>query len=162
MVDDWLTIVLACGLAARLTRLITLDTITEPVRKRLPGLLGALAECPWCSGFWVAVAVGLSWWAWADQTWWQIGAFIGTVAWVSGALAAVGMPRQTEVAVVSPVALVNADEPVAAPSEPVFNIHANLTDDDAVERIAALVAKHVRLRESTGIAAPGKGTDGVA
>lgn len=160
--DDWLTIALACGLAARLTRLITLDTITEPIRRRLPGLLGALAECQWCSGFWVAVAVGLSWWAWADQTWWQIGALIGAVAWASGALAGVGMPRQTEVAVVSPVALVNADEPVPAPAEPVFNIHSDLSDADGAERIAALVAKHLRLRDSGGITAAGEGTDGAS
>lgn len=111
MVDDWLTIVLAVGLAVRITRLITLDSITQPIRDRLSGFLGALIECPWCSGVWVAVPVGLSWWAWADQTWWQVGALIGAIAWASGAAAGVGMPSQHEVATVSPIALINADEP---------------------------------------------------
>ena len=111
MVDDWLTIVLALGLAVRITRLITLDSITQPIRDRLTGFFGALTECPWCTGVWAAVPVGLSWWLWADQTWWQVGALIATLAWASGAAAGVGMPSQHEVATVSPIALINADEP---------------------------------------------------
>jgi len=111
-VNDWLTVLLAIGLSVRITRLITLDTITQPIRDRLTGLLGVLVECPWCSGFWVSAAVGLSWWAWADHTWWQIGALIFTLSWFAGALAGAGMPKQVEVATVSPVAILNADEPV--------------------------------------------------
>lgn len=118
MVDDWLTIVLAVGLAVRITRLITLDVITQPIRDRLTGFFGALVECPWCTGAWVAVPVGLSWWAWADQTWWQVGALIGSIAWACGAAAGVGMPSQHEVATVSPIALINADEPRSAPDVP--------------------------------------------
>lgn len=111
MVDDWLTIVLAAGLAVRIMRLITLDAITQPIRDRLTGFLAALVECPWCTGVWIAVPVGLSWWAWADQTWWQVIALIGTIAWACGAASTVAMPRQVEVATVAPIALVNADEP---------------------------------------------------
>lgn len=117
-VDDWLTIVLACGLTARLTRLITLDTITEPIRERLKGLLRVLAECPWCSGFWVALVVGLSWMAWSDQTWWQITAMVGTLAFVAGAFAGAGGPSQHEIAVMGAVPLINADEPLPAPIDP--------------------------------------------
>lgn len=106
-----MTILLAAGLCARLTRLITLDVITEPIRRRLTGLLGALVECSWCTGVWVAGAVGLSWWAWADQTWWQVCAVIGTIAWIAGAVSNAAMPSQHEIATVTPVALVNADEP---------------------------------------------------
>lgn len=113
--DDWLTIALAAGLCARLTRLITLDVITEPIRRRLPGLLGALVECSWCTGVWAGIAVGLSWVAWSDQGWWQATAVIGTIAWVAGAVSGAAMPSQHEVATVSPVALVNADEPQADP-----------------------------------------------
>lgn len=110
MVDDWLTIALAAGLAARLTRLITLDVITDPIRRRLTGFFGALVECAWCTGIWVAAPVGISWWLWADQTWWQVCAVIGTVAWIAGAVSNAAMPSQMEIATVTPVALVNADE----------------------------------------------------
>lgn len=110
-----MTILLAAGLCARLTRLVTLDVITEPIRRRLTGLLGALVECSWCTGVWVAGAVGLSWWAWADQTWWQTVAVIGTIAWTAGAVSNAAMPSQHEVATVTPVALVNADAPPASP-----------------------------------------------
>jgi hypothetical protein len=110
VVDDWLTIALAAGLAARLTRLITLDVITDPIRRRLTGFFGALVECAWCTGIWVAAPVGLSWWLWADQTWWQVCAVIGTVAWIAGAVSGAAMPSQMEIATVTPVALVNADE----------------------------------------------------
>lgn len=112
VVDDWLTIVLAAGLAVRIMRLITLDTITQPIRDRLSGFLGALIECPWCTGVWIAVPVGLSWWAWADQAWWQVTALIATIAWLCGALSNAGMPSRHEVATVSPIALLNADEPL--------------------------------------------------
>lgn len=109
-----MTIVLAAGLTARLTRLITLDTITQPIRNRLSGIIAALVECPWCTGVWAAAAVGLSWHWWADQTWWQVAALIATLAWVAGAVSGAAMPRQHEVATVAPVALINADAPSEA------------------------------------------------
>lgn len=109
-VNDWLTVVLAIGLAVRITRLVTLDTITQPIRDRLSGTLSVLAECPWCAGFWISAGVGLSWWAWSDQTWWQVCAFIATLSWLCGALAGAGMPKQVELATVSPVAILSADE----------------------------------------------------
>lgn len=135
--DDWLTIVLAAGLAARLTRLITLDTITQPIRNRLTGLVAALVECPWCTGVWTAAAVGLSWHWWSDQTWWQITALIATLAWVAGAVSGAAMPRQHEVATVAPVALVNADDPMA---------------DPALDNIAEVVAAAVERAVTTAVA----------
>lgn len=52
---------------ARLTRLVTTDTITEPVRNWLAVIRpGRLAErprvaefltCPWCISFWIAIGV---------------------------------------------------------------------------------------------------------
>lgn len=143
-VDDWLTIVLACGLTARLTRLITLDTITEPIRDRLKGLLRVLAECPWCSGFWVALAVGLSWMAWADQTWWQITALVGTLAFVAGAFAGAGGPSQHEIAVMGAVPLINADESpsenVEVKNETVFHVDGGtISEDEMVDLIAQAV-----------------------
>jgi hypothetical protein len=144
-VDDWLTIVLACGLTARLTRLITLDTITQPIRDRLKGLLQVLVECPWCSGFWVALAVGLSWMAWADQTWWQITALIGTLAFLAGALAGAGGPSQHEIAVMGAVPLINADEPMTETVETKVETVVNIPEDLNMEaHIADLIAKGMK------------------
>jgi hypothetical protein len=45
---------------ARLTRLITEDSITEPVRDRVSArheLLDELVHCRWCAGVWAAGAV---------------------------------------------------------------------------------------------------------
>lgn len=146
-VDDWLTIVLACGLTARLTRLITLDTITEPIRARLKGLLSVLAECPWCSGFWVSLAVGLSWMAWSDQTWWQITALVGTLAFVAGAFAGAGGPSQHEIAVMGAVPLINADETpsenVEVKNETVFHVDGGtISEDQMADLIAQAVNRH--------------------
>lgn len=157
--DDWLTIALALGLAARLTRLITLDTITQPIRDRLKGFLAALVECPWCSGVWVAVAVGLSWLWWADQTWWQVTALIGAIAWVAGALAGVGTPRQVEVATVSPVALVNMDEPQTDTFEHTVELSTDLSEDE-VQKIAAQVVKRLSQRRDGSVAVGGDDIDG--
>lgn len=157
-VDDWLTIVLACGLTARLTRLITLDTITEPIRDRLKGLLRVLAECPWCSGFWVALAVGLSWMAWSDQTWWQITALIGTLAFAAGAFAGAGGPSQHEVAVMGAVPLINADEPageqVEVKNETVIHFDGGTATE---EEVTDLIAKGMR---RGGIRYPAQDADG--
>lgn len=48
------------GLACyRLTRLVTTDRITEPLRDRIdPGsTAGYFVRCDWCSGMWVAAGV---------------------------------------------------------------------------------------------------------
>lgn len=135
--DAWLTIVLAVLLAARLTRLITLDTITAPIRDRLPGLLGALVQCAWCTGVWVAVPVGLSWYWWSDQPWWQVTALIGATAWVSGAVSTAAMPGQHEVVTVGPVALVNADAPIAPVEAELETCSVEPEIEAAVERAVA-------------------------
>lgn len=147
VVDDWLTIVLAVGLGVRIMRLITLDAITQPIRDRLSGFLGALIECPWCTGVWIAVPVGLSWWAWSDQTWWQVICIIATVAWACGALAGAGMPSQHEISTVSPVALINADDPVVDTIEVKdtvevkVNSELNLTDAEIEEAVARVLKR---------------------
>lgn len=49
------------GAAARLTRLITRDTITKPLRARVEARYGPdslpdeFIRCPWCVGFWVSL-----------------------------------------------------------------------------------------------------------
>lgn len=50
-------VTLLIGATVRLTRLIVADTIMEPIRRRLHGWLGYLAECPWCASVWVGGGV---------------------------------------------------------------------------------------------------------
>lgn len=161
VVDDWLTIALALAMTARITRLITFDTITQPIRDRLPGLLGALAQCPWCSGFWVAVAVGFSWHWWADQTWWQVVALIWALSWFAGAVSNAAMPGQHEVAMVGPVALLNADEPVRETVERVETtneIRIETRDEADPEEIARIVVEALQ-RAKWGPANKAGGSD---
>jgi hypothetical protein len=141
VVDDWLTIVLALGLGVRIMRLITLDAITQPIRDRLSGFFGALIECPWCTGVWIAVPVGLSWWAWSDQTWWQVIALIATIAWACGALSNAGMPSQHEVSTVSPVALINADGAATDTVEVKFDSELTITDSEVEAAVARVLKK---------------------
>jgi hypothetical protein len=69
--------------AHRLTRLIGWDTITAPLRVPLLGYddqgrrtahsrqhpkVGEFLHCPWCLGFWVCLALYLSWRWWPDGT----------------------------------------------------------------------------------------------
>lgn len=52
----WVLAVLACY---RLTRLVTTDTITEPLRELVQhrGRVGYLVGCDWCVSVWVGVPV---------------------------------------------------------------------------------------------------------
>lgn len=63
--------VLAVGCTARLTRLITVDSITEPAREwinkrakaenpRLWGKLDDLVNCPWCVSVWASFPTALA------------------------------------------------------------------------------------------------------
>lgn len=62
MPEIWI-LLLAFGATARLTRLITGDTITRPLRERIATRYGPdsmpaeFVTCPWCVGFWVALLV---------------------------------------------------------------------------------------------------------
>lgn len=47
---------------ARLTRLVTEDSITEPLRDRameIHPMLGELVHCRWCTSVWAAAAVSV-------------------------------------------------------------------------------------------------------
>src|SRR5690242_20889167 len=74
MISPWLFVVAALA-AARITRLVTRDTITQPLRLWLinrSGVDSRLAEllsCDWCSGVWVSSAVVGTTWAWGDHRW---------------------------------------------------------------------------------------------
>lgn len=58
-----LVILLTLAAVARLTRLVTSDLITEPLRDRIIRFLGTgskaayLLSCAWCASVWIAVPV---------------------------------------------------------------------------------------------------------
>jgi len=74
-----LVILLVYALAvARVTGLITLDTITEDIRdsiigwlddrpKTLGAYLATLITCPWCAGMWVSLVAAPLVWFWGDH-----------------------------------------------------------------------------------------------
>lgn len=63
-----LTVAILFGATARLTRLVTLDTITAPIRAGMIRRLGPKSmwvewiRCPWCVGLWLAFAVTAAVW----------------------------------------------------------------------------------------------------
>jgi len=70
-----MTLILAVGATARLTRLATVDTISAPVRAAVVKItrnpdhpLATLLRCPWCMGVWVGALV--AGWAYADHGRW--------------------------------------------------------------------------------------------
>ena len=88
-----LVVVLTIGFVARLTRLLTADQISYPIRQRIVVRLGPdhpvsyLVTCAWCVGLWVSIGVGIAAYWWAGERWWLIAGLIGTGAYVTGVLA---------------------------------------------------------------------------
>jgi hypothetical protein len=67
---DWLLLVLAALATYRLTRLVTADKITEPVRGWVvdrSAWAGYLVTCDWCLSIWVAPPVALCAVLWGDN-----------------------------------------------------------------------------------------------
>lgn len=110
---DLITLFLALGAAARITRLVVADTITAPLRNwALPriarsrkerdliartgeaspptgvrGALVTLLTCHWCAGMWVSAAIVPAAVVFGDHPAFQIPAAILTVAYLVGFLA---------------------------------------------------------------------------
>jgi hypothetical protein len=69
-VSTILTVLILAGATARLTRLVTEDTITGPMRAAImrrskngpDGWAYLWVSCPWCVGLWIAAAVTLAAW----------------------------------------------------------------------------------------------------
>lgn len=89
--------VLVIGATARITRAITVDVIGQPIRN-LFGRIGKtelaaeFITCPWCVGFWVAVAAVVTAWHTLDYPFTCAGtsaaaAAAFTVSYVVGQLA---------------------------------------------------------------------------
>lgn len=79
-----------------MTRLITADNITLPMRSQVArrgehDLLWRLIRCPWCIGMWVSLAaVALAWWVAPHPvipSWWMIPAEALACSYVVGWLA---------------------------------------------------------------------------
>ena len=63
----WLLAFLACY---RLTRLITADEITRPIREQAfnrSRLLGYLVSCDWCMSIWLAPFIAIPVTVWSDN-----------------------------------------------------------------------------------------------
>lgn len=96
---DWLTLLLALGATVRLIRLVVIDDAGVVVRvpatwgarlalgrERGDQFAGALLGCPFCVGFWIALAVAATWGAWGASAWWQVPALALTASYVAGHL----------------------------------------------------------------------------
>lgn len=87
------TDVLALGLTARLTRLVVDDQIGAPLRARIISWRGPesqaayLAQCPWCLGLWVAIAVAVAAWLSGGAAWFTVPALAATLSYTYGLLA---------------------------------------------------------------------------
>jgi hypothetical protein len=67
-IPSWLDLTLL-GLAAyRTWKLAGEDTITVPLRSRLAAPIQEFLGCPWCSGFWIALAWWSAWQIWPHGT----------------------------------------------------------------------------------------------
>jgi hypothetical protein len=95
----WWELLLLVGLTARLTRLVTVDTIARPAveravyevgrrRHNAGWWLGQLLDCPFCIGFWLSAGVVGSWLLWGGTVVWQAVAAVFTLSYVAGHLVA--------------------------------------------------------------------------
>lgn len=104
-----LHLVLIMLATARLTRLVTTDVLTEPVRgaatrallvrkdikteypsTRTSGFryqLAYLIMCDWCASMYAGAAVAGAWWAWGDTMWFMMATAALSASYVTGFLA---------------------------------------------------------------------------
>ena len=78
---NWYGLLLLALAAYRTWKLLAEDTITEGLRKRIgPGKRTVFLECPWCAGFWIALA----WWGLYQL--WPSGTLIAAIPFVASAI----------------------------------------------------------------------------
>lgn len=89
----WVTLLLALGSTARITRLIVADTITAPLRTKVMTKYGAdsklatLTSCTWCMSTWVSLPVALLAYAIGDTGWFVIPALALTLSYATSLIA---------------------------------------------------------------------------
>jgi Protein of unknown function (DUF1360) len=77
---------------ARITRLITADSITEPLRKRITGRLSEesrvvyLVHCPWCVSIYVGTVLAYLAWRWGETGWFAVATLALSASYVAGLL----------------------------------------------------------------------------
>lgn len=87
-----LTLVLAFGAIARVTRFVNSDLLFQGVRARVTAYWGPdhkisyLMTCQWCASVWTAPAITATAWAWGSTAWWTFGAFALTASYAYGLL----------------------------------------------------------------------------
>lgn len=81
---------LAFGAAARITRFINADTLSQPARDWLAVKVGpehwlyTLVTCAWCASIWVAAPIIVSAVLWGGTVWWTIVTGWLTLSWLYG------------------------------------------------------------------------------
>jgi hypothetical protein len=84
--------VLALGASLRLTRLVSMDGLTWPLRRwaaaKGPRWLAGWLSCPWCVGFWVTLVCVAAVWQAAPcpglAWWWAVPAQALGTSWLVG------------------------------------------------------------------------------
>lgn len=86
----WIFLLLVFAFVARVTRLITSDIVTDPLRIWVARKTGPhstasyFLSCQWCVSVWVAVAVcPVAVWH-AGMSWWELPLMIGSASLVTG------------------------------------------------------------------------------
>lgn len=91
---DWLLVVLTIGAIMRLTRLVTADYITAPIRERLTDRWGEdskrayLLTCDYCASIYIAPIVAWVAVYWGDNRVIIIGLIALTASFIAGFVAA--------------------------------------------------------------------------
>ena len=100
MEPSWLDLLLIVGASLRLTRLAVVDVISAGPRDLVRaagyrtagsrGLVWAdnLVSCPHCIGFWITLAVAVSWWQAGNTTVWLVGTVALSVSYLVGHIVA--------------------------------------------------------------------------
>lgn len=90
---DTITLLVAALATARLTRLVTRDQITHPLRRAIlarldhDGMAAYLIVCDWCTSMYIAAA-GAALGAWGGAwTWWQAPGVMLAFSYTAGWLA---------------------------------------------------------------------------
>jgi hypothetical protein len=84
---SWLTITLTLAAHFRLTRLVTDDTIAQPLRewgRRTSDWLGIFLECAWCCGLWIAAGLTALAYSFGESTWYRAGCIALGISWLYG------------------------------------------------------------------------------
>lgn len=87
---SWLGFLLALAITLRMTRLITQDSLTQGIRLWVVDRWGSAStiatflHCPWCVGWWVALAAATGSHYWATDWRWQIFGAACAASWATG------------------------------------------------------------------------------